>query len=73
MLPQIETLLVLQDRDKALRELRHDICFIIVTHDLPFASQVATQGIFLAEGRVRAAGPVAEIIKQATAPSPVGA
>lgn len=25
MLPQIETLLVLQDRDKALRELRHDL------------------------------------------------
>ena len=56
-----------------LRELRHDICFIIVTHDLPFAEQVATQGIFLSEGRVRAAGPVAEIIDQASAPSPAGA
>jgi len=57
-----------------ISELKADgIRFIIVTHDLPFAEQVATQGIFLSEGRVRAAGPVAEIIDQASAPSPAGA
>jgi len=47
-----------------LGELREDTSFVIVTHDLPFAGQVATHGVFLEEGRVQATGKVEDIIHQ---------
>lgn len=49
-----------------LSELQEDSCFIIVTHDLPFARQVASHGVFLEAGRVKATGEVAAMIEQAT-------
>jgi len=38
----------------------------VVTHDLPFAQQVASHGVFLESGRVKAIGEVSAMIKQAT-------
>ena len=49
-----------------LRELQEDTSFIIVTHDLPFASQVASHGVYLESGHVTAVGKVESIIEQAT-------
>ncbi len=49
-----------------LRELREETCFIIVTHDLPFAEQVASYGVFLQDGVVKNEGNVQEIIDQQT-------
>ncbi len=48
-----------------LSELHEDTSFIIVTHDLPFAEKVASHGIFLEAGQIKAAGDVESIIKQA--------
>lgn len=49
-----------------LAELQHETCFIIVTHDLPFAQMAATHGVFLKNGAVKATGTVEEIIAQQT-------
>jgi putative glutamine transport system ATP-binding protein len=49
-----------------LGELQADTSFIIVTHDLPFAAEVATHGVYLENGRLTAAGEVKSIIQQAT-------
>jgi ABC-type sugar transport system ATPase subunit len=49
-----------------LTELREETCFIIVTHDLPFAQQVASHGIFLQNGVVKNEGNIQEIIDQQT-------
>jgi len=51
-----------------LSELQEDTSFIIVTHDLPFAADVASHGVFLEAGRVKATGDVASIIEK-VAPS----
>jgi ABC-type polar amino acid transport system ATPase subunit len=48
-----------------LSELQEDTCFIIVTHDLPFAEKVASHGVYLDGGHVKATGEVKEIIRQA--------
>lgn len=48
-----------------LAELQDDTSFIIVTHDLPFAAQVATHGVFLEGGEIRATGDVENILQQA--------
>ena len=47
-----------------LCELQAETQFIIVTHDLPFAANVATHGVYLSEGRVHSAGEVKEIISR---------
>ncbi len=52
-----------------LSELQEDTSFIIVTHDLPFATAVASHGIFLEAGRIRAAGDVENILQQARRPN----
>ena len=49
-----------------LSELQEDTSFIIVTHDLPFAAQVASHGVFLERGQVRTVGAVQKIIEQVT-------
>jgi len=49
-----------------LKELQEDTSFIIVTHDLPFAAQVASHGVFLERGQVRTVGAVQKIIEQVT-------
>jgi len=49
-----------------LTELQDETCFIIVTHDLPFAQQVASYGIYLEEGEAQAVGEVDKIITQVT-------
>ena len=51
---------------KWLRELREGTSLIIVTHDLPFASEVATHGIYLDAGRLTAEGSIKEIASKAT-------
>jgi len=48
-----------------LNELREETSFIIVTHDLPFAAQVASHGVYLEAGRVKTTGTVETIIEQA--------
>ncbi|MDA3797601.1 MAG: ATP-binding cassette domain-containing protein [Kiritimatiellae bacterium] len=50
-----------------LTELQEETCFIIVTHDLPFAQQVASHGIFLQDGVMKTEGNIQEIIDQQTA------
>jgi ABC-type polar amino acid transport system ATPase subunit len=50
-----------------LEELQEDTSFIIVTHDLPFASRVASHGIYMEGGRLKARGEVREIIAEAGA------
>lgn len=52
-----------------LGELHQDTCFVIVTHDLPFAKQTASRGVFLEEGHIRATGEVDGIIAQQKEPS----
>ena len=49
-----------------LSELQSDTSFIIVTHDLPFAADVASRGVFLKAGRLKATGSVETIIQEAT-------
>jgi len=46
-----------------LGELQEDTSFIVVTHDLPFARDVATRGLLLEMGQVQAAGNIREIIR----------
>jgi len=50
-----------------LWELHETTNFIIVTHDVLFARQASTRGIYLREGRVQARGGIDEIIAEATA------
>jgi len=45
-----------------LRELKSDTSFIIVTHDLPFAENVAKNGIFMADGQIQDSGRIYEIL-----------
>ncbi len=45
-----------------LGELQVNTSFIIVTHDLPFAEEVASHGVFLENGEITATGYVKEII-----------
>lgn len=49
-----------------LAELHDETCFIIVTHDLPFAQQAASHGVFLQDGIIKAFGAVEQIIDQQT-------
>lgn len=54
------------DMIKELREEGRD--FILVTHEMGFARQVADQAVFLAEGRIVEAGPVAPLFDAPSAP-----
>ncbi len=45
-----------------LRELKADTSFIIVTHDLPFAENVAKNGIFMENGQIQDSGSIREIL-----------
>ena len=54
------------DMIKELREEGRD--FILVTHEMGFARQVADQGAFLAGGRILEAGPIAQLFESPTAP-----
>jgi len=49
-----------------LRELKADTSFIIVTHDLPFAENVAKNGIFMENGQIRDSGGISEILANLT-------
>jgi len=49
-----------------LAELQDETCFIIITHDLPFAQQVASHGVFLQNGIIQAVGDIQWIIDQQT-------
>lgn len=49
-----------------LWELHENTNFIIVTHDVLFARQASTRGIYLRQGRVQARGGIDEIITEAT-------
>jgi polar amino acid transport system ATP-binding protein len=52
-----------------IKELRDDgRDFILVTHEMGFARQVADQAVFLAEGRVVEAGPATALFDSPTAP-----
>jgi len=54
------------DFSQWLSELQEDTSFIIVTHDLPFAADVASHGVFLEAGRGKATGKVEDIIEKVT-------
>ena len=46
-----------------LRVLKSDTSFIIVTHDLPFAEQVAEKGMYMSQGRIQEVGGISDIFK----------
>ncbi len=54
------------DMIKELREKGLD--FILVTHEMGFARQVADQAVFLAGGRILEAGPVAQLFDTPSTP-----
>ncbi len=54
------------DMIQELREEGRD--FILVTHEMGFARQVADQVAFLAEGRIVESGPVAQLLDAPAAP-----
>ncbi|MFC1490658.1 amino acid ABC transporter ATP-binding protein [Candidatus Latescibacterota bacterium] len=54
------------DFAKWLAELQNETCFVIVTHDIPFAQQVATHGVFLKDGRVQSVETIEQIINRQT-------
>jgi len=54
------------DMIKEVREAGAD--FILVTHEMGFARQIADQVALLAEGRIVEAGPVAQVFEQPTQP-----
>jgi polar amino acid transport system ATP-binding protein len=54
------------DMIKELREEGRD--FILVTHEMGFARQVADQAVFLAGGRILEAGPIALLFESPSAP-----
>ncbi len=45
-----------------LRELQCDTSFIIVTHDLPFAENVAARGMYMSDGEVKEFGLINDIL-----------
>lgn len=45
-----------------LRELHEETNFIIVTHDVPFARQVARDGIYMRQGKVVHTGTIEDIL-----------
>lgn len=45
-----------------LRELQAETCFIIVTHDLPFAKEAAQKGMYMENGKVLNNGVIGEIL-----------
>jgi ABC-type polar amino acid transport system ATPase subunit len=47
-----------------LTSLREMTTFVVVTHDVPFASSVASSGALLEGGAVRRQGPLQEIVKE---------
>lgn len=49
-----------------LGELQSETCFVIVTHDLPFASMAASYGLILEDGKVISKGNIKEIVDQST-------
>lgn len=49
-----------------LAELQAETCFIIVTHDLPFAALIASRGVFMQNGIVKNVGGLHEIIAHQT-------
>lgn len=45
-----------------LRELKSDTGFVIVTHDLAFAGETASRGIFMEGGRIVKSGPIRAVL-----------
>ncbi len=49
-----------------LVDLKAETTFIVVTHDIPFASRVATSGVLLEDGKINAEGSIEHILKNLT-------
>jgi len=52
-----------QDFAAWLRELATDTTIVVVTHDVPFACEVATAGVRMAEGKIVAEGAVEGLMR----------
>jgi cystine transport system ATP-binding protein len=48
-----------------LIELRTDTSFLLVTHDVPFARKIASSGMLLSEGKIKAKGKIGDMIERA--------
>ncbi len=48
---------------KWLVNLKEETTFVIVTHDVPFASEIATSGVLMANGKIECAGNIKDILK----------
>ena len=46
-----------------LLELKTETTFIVVTHDIPFARNVASSGVLLSDGKVAAKGKIEDIVE----------
>lgn len=55
-----------QEFGQWLLELKINTTFIVVTHDVPFAKAVASSGIWLDNGKIKAQGRISSIIKEYT-------
>ena len=53
---------ITEDFANWLKDLRADTSFIIVTHDLPFAENVAKNGIYMEDGRILQSGKINKIL-----------
>ena len=47
-----------------LHELQSETCFVIVTHDLPFASMTASHGLIIDDGKVVSKGKIDDMVEQ---------
>ncbi|MDO9465051.1 MAG: ATP-binding cassette domain-containing protein [bacterium] len=48
---------------KWLVDLKEETTFVIVTHDVPFASEIATSGVLMANGKIEYTGSIKDILK----------
>jgi ABC-type polar amino acid transport system ATPase subunit len=53
-----------EDFGRWLVDLKEETTFVVVTHDVLFASKVATSGVLIDEGAVRAQGSIEEILRE---------
>ncbi|MBU0478974.1 ATP-binding cassette domain-containing protein [bacterium] len=48
---------------KWLVDLKEETTFVIVTHDVPFASEIATSGVLMANGKIECTGSIKDILE----------
>lgn len=52
-----------EDFGKLLLDLQQETTFVVVTHDITFASQVASHGVLMSEGQVTSHGDMEDLLR----------